>query len=360
MVSGDHVPQFVRADLVGLLLRVDPGEADDQVAGGAEQPHRRPGEAGQHVQRAGHQQRPPFGALHRDPFRGQLTEDQGDEGQRQGHHHDGHRLGGTAEEIEQRHQRLGQRDRRGGRSQEAGQGDADLDRGQEPVRVLGQPGEHLPGPAGAFQSLKLAVPQRDQGHLAAREDRVEDHQDSDQGQLAPVALHARHSPSAGHRSTDRRHRAANPPGVAALCPVRRSPWILPRPCCGPAAPRLTRPRATDPRRRAGRSGALGHRRQAEHVPVAVGAEAEPLVIGGDHAGRADHATESPVGEETATPVDELTGGEVAEPPGDIVQVDLRDSVRPRRATAPPRPVRRRAAPGTPRSPRRATASGSRG
>jgi hypothetical protein len=68
------------------------GETDRQISGRAEQPHRRPGDTGQHVQRVRGQHRPPFRALHRDPLRGQLPEHQRDEAQHRGDQQDRHRL----------------------------------------------------------------------------------------------------------------------------------------------------------------------------------------------------------------------------------------------------------------------------
>ena len=81
--------------------------------------------------------------------------------------------GGRAEEAERLDQRLGQRHGGGRRGQEAGQGDADLDGGQEPVRVPGQPGQHRPRAGTCAPALQLALPQRHQRHLTAGEDRVE-------------------------------------------------------------------------------------------------------------------------------------------------------------------------------------------
>ena len=134
-------------------------------------------------------QRPALGALHGDPLRGQLADDQREEGQHDGDQDDRHRLGGAAEEPQRLDQRLGQRDRRGGRGEEAGEGDADLDGGQVAVRVPGQPRQH-PAPArGALQPPQLRLTQRHQRHLAAGEDRVEQHQDEHQHQPAAVIAH---------------------------------------------------------------------------------------------------------------------------------------------------------------------------
>ena len=103
---------------------------------------------------------------------------------------DGHRLGGLAQDGQVGHQRLGQRHRRRGGGEEAGQGDADLDRGQEAVGVTGQAHQpRRPGRALPLQLRELTLTQRDQRHLAAGEGRVDQDQQPDQGEVHPVAVH---------------------------------------------------------------------------------------------------------------------------------------------------------------------------
>jgi hypothetical protein len=123
-------------------VRVAARQPDDEVRRDAEQPDHGPGDHRQDVERAGDQQCPALGALHRDPLRRQLADDQRDERQRDGDQHDRGRSGAGAEEAQRPDQRLRQRHRGRGRREEAGQGDPDLDGGQEPVRVAGQPGQH--------------------------------------------------------------------------------------------------------------------------------------------------------------------------------------------------------------------------
>ena len=236
VVAGDDVAQLVRADLLaaGAWGSTPARRTTRSLVAPSSHTAGRV-KRGQQVQRAGHQQRPPLGALHGDPLRGQLAEDQGDEGQHQGDQHDRDRLGGAAEEPEQRHQRLGQGDRRGGRGEEAGQGDADLDGGQEAVRVLGEPGQHPAGPAGAFQPLDLAVPQRDQRHLAAGEDRVERRPGLRPGPVGssssarPVLSLTRWAPA--HAPT---LPAGGPARRSPVCAQPRGPRTLPRPSPGAA------------------------------------------------------------------------------------------------------------------------------
>ena len=88
------------------------------------------------------------------------------------------------------HQGLGQGHRCSGGGEEPGQGDPDLDRGQEAVGVTRQAHQpHRPGGALSLQLGELSLPQRDQRHLAAGEGRVDQHQQPDQGEVHPVAVH---------------------------------------------------------------------------------------------------------------------------------------------------------------------------
>jgi hypothetical protein len=134
-------------------------------------------------------ERPALGALHRDPLRRQLAQHQRDEGQRERDEHDRDRLGGRAEEAQWLVERAGQGYRGRGGGEEAGQRDADLDGGQEAVRVPGQPGQHAAARRAALQPLDLALSQGDHGHLAAGESTVDEDQDEHQQDLAPVAAH---------------------------------------------------------------------------------------------------------------------------------------------------------------------------
>src|SRR6478736_679156 len=68
---------------------------------------------------------------------------------------------------------------------------------------------------------------------------------------------------------------------------------------------------------------LRHSGQVEAVPVALAAEAHPLVVGRDHPGRGEHLPEPAVAEQARPPEDELPGAEVTKPRGDVVELDLR-------------------------------------
>ena len=61
--------------------------------------------------------------------------------------------------------------------------------------------------------------------------------------------------------------------------------------------------------------------------VAVAAEAEALVVRRHHPRRGEHLPVAAAGEQPAAPVHELARGEVAEPRRDVVELDLRDTVR---------------------------------
>jgi len=73
--------------------------------------------------------------------------------------------------------------------QQGGQGDPDLHRGQEAVRVLGQPG----GPLAAFAALRegtdLPLAQRDQGHLRRGEESADEHDEQDKHDVPADLVH---------------------------------------------------------------------------------------------------------------------------------------------------------------------------
>ena len=73
--------------------------------------------------------------------------------------------------------------------QQGGQGDADLDGGQEPVRVLGQFRGPLPAFAPFRERPHLAVAQRHQGHLGGREEAADEHNDQDNKNVPADGIH---------------------------------------------------------------------------------------------------------------------------------------------------------------------------
>jgi hypothetical protein len=138
---------------------------------------------------AGRPPGPPFRSLEGDALGGELADHQGQVGEHHGDQEHGHRLGRPAEALEQRDQRLGQGDGRRGRGQEAGQGDADLNGGEELVGVAGQPGHQPALLPLLLEAPQLPLAQRDQRDLAAREGGVDHHQEQDQPDLEPWDLH---------------------------------------------------------------------------------------------------------------------------------------------------------------------------
>src|SRR5215211_7406925 len=189
-LGGDQVADLLLGDRLALDVGVAPGQADQQVGGVGQQPHRRLGQGGDQGEGTGGAFGPGFGSLQGDAFGGQLPDDQGQVGKDQGDQDHGHRLGRPAQEPQQGDQRFGQGDRGRRRGQEPGQGDADLDGGQELVGVVGQPGDQPPPPALVFQAPQLPFAQRDQGDLAAGKGGVDHHQHQHQPDLSPRYRHA--------------------------------------------------------------------------------------------------------------------------------------------------------------------------
>ena len=74
---------------------------------------------------------------------------------------------------------VGQRDRAERAGQQRGGGDADLDGGEEPVRVGDQLGDGRAAAAGLGQRADLALAQRDQRDLGGDEDALDDDQQQD-------------------------------------------------------------------------------------------------------------------------------------------------------------------------------------
>jgi len=160
-----------------------PGQPHQQVGRPRQHPDQGPGDQRDGGQGAGGQLGPALGALQGDPLGGELAQHQRHIGEHDGDHHDRSRLSRPTKEAQRLDQRLGQRHGRDRRGQEPGQGDPDLDGGQELVGVASQPG-HQPAPAAlGLQAPQLALPQRDEGDLAAGEGRVDQHQHHDQADL---------------------------------------------------------------------------------------------------------------------------------------------------------------------------------
>ena len=218
--SGDHLPllraqhplhrdeflQLLGGQLLAGALRLAPEDPDQDVGGPAQQPHHRFGDRGEPVQQRRHQKSPALRMLHRQPLGNQFADDDVDRRQHQGHRGDRDGLGGAAEKTQRGHQWFGEGDRRRRRGQEGGQGDAELDGAQVAVGVAGQTHQGAFAPAAAaFECPQLALPQRHQGDLTAREQAVEQEQDGDETNVEQVAIHSSATTISGRhgRATDR-------------------------------------------------------------------------------------------------------------------------------------------------------------
>ena len=162
-VGRDQAPQLGVADRLATRVWVAAEQPDDAVGRLRQQPDHRPEGAGQSVERRREQCRCRLGALQGQPLGRQLAEDERDERDDQGHADDPDRTGqarAPAVRDEGLLGRLGQRDGAEGAGQQRGRGHADLDGGEEPVRVAGQPGYRRAPAAGLGQRADLALAQR--------------------------------------------------------------------------------------------------------------------------------------------------------------------------------------------------------
>ena len=189
LVDGDHVANLLARDLFALTFRVAAEQPDCQVGGDRQQPHDRLGECRQQVERACHHHAPLLGALHRDALRGELAEHECEVGEHQGDEDHRHRSRGPAEETEARLERCRERHGCGSRCEEARQRDADLDGGEELVRLTSEPGEDPAGGRTFLEALELALAQRHERELGAGERRVDQHENHHEQQLWPDVTH---------------------------------------------------------------------------------------------------------------------------------------------------------------------------
>ena len=158
--------------------RIAAEQPHHQVGGLRQQPHQRPGEHRDAVQHRRREQRDRLRALQREPLGGQLAEHQGEERDRPGDHDQRDRRrppGGDVVGDQRRLQVAGQ----GGGAERAGEqgghGDADLDRGQEPVGVLRKLRRPLAALAPLPDRAHLPLAQRDQGHFRPGEEPADEH-----------------------------------------------------------------------------------------------------------------------------------------------------------------------------------------
>jgi radical SAM superfamily enzyme YgiQ (UPF0313 family) len=86
----------------------------------------------------------------------------------------------------------------GGRREDSGEREPDLDRGEDLVGLTGQPCEDGAGRRADLESLQLALAQGDERKFGTRESGVDDDEDPDEEQLRPDVGHRRHSIAEQH------------------------------------------------------------------------------------------------------------------------------------------------------------------
>ena len=191
--AGHQVTQFLLGDGLAAEPGITAEQGDDQVGALDQQPDHRPGQHGDPVQQRRGQQRQRGRALQRDPLGRELAQDQAEERDADGHHDERDRARPGRRQVilpgqpglEEAGQGLGPV--RAG--DQGGQGHADLHGGEEPVRVLGQPGGPLAPPAALGQRPDLAFAQRDQGHFRACEEPPDEDDDEDDDDVQDDLAH---------------------------------------------------------------------------------------------------------------------------------------------------------------------------
>ncbi len=192
LVGVDEVAQLLVGHLLALGVRVAADQPDHDVGRDRQQPDDRTRDLGDPVDGRAERQREALGALQREPLGGQLAEHQGDVGDRDRDQHQRDDVGGAGRHapVDQlRRQVAGERRATEGGGQEAGERDADLDRGQEAVGVRRQPRDGLaPTPSSRHRS-HLAVAQRHQRDLGSREHAADEDEDDDKPDVRERAVH---------------------------------------------------------------------------------------------------------------------------------------------------------------------------
>ena len=178
-----HHADFLLGHLLGLGVGIDAHEAEDAVGAGGQQPHNGLEGRGAYPQHtagdAGHLLR----VLHGNAFGHQFAQHQGEVGQNQGDDHHAHviqRAGIRADPQGHKPpcQARGKPFRRKGGTQEARQGDAHLDGGQETVGGFSQAEKLLSYPVALLRVVaQLDVVQRKHGHLCGGKPAVDQDQD---------------------------------------------------------------------------------------------------------------------------------------------------------------------------------------
>ena len=177
-------------------------QADDAVGRRRQQPDERARQRGEDVHRRGQQQRHRLGPLQRQPLGDQLAEHQRHVGDRDGDPHEGDGARGSGRQTHPLEHRLDAWGDLGGTEtggDEAGQGDADLHGGQEPVggrRQRRQPAAARPR---LRQPLDLAVPQGHQRDLGGGEEAADEDEARTSPRLTTTSLTTSPVPVGWHR-----------------------------------------------------------------------------------------------------------------------------------------------------------------
>jgi hypothetical protein len=173
LVTRDDVAQLFPRDRLALGVGIAAEEPDDSVRRRREEPDERPEGRGHAVEDGRDEQRGPLCPLQRQPLRHQLAEHDGEVGDDQGDRHQRERLGDARRDprvLERRCEVAGQAGCAEGSGEKAGERDAHLDGGEEPVGVVVQLG-HPPATRPALgDAAHLSLAQRDQRDLGGGEE----------------------------------------------------------------------------------------------------------------------------------------------------------------------------------------------
>ncbi len=254
---------------LGLARHLHPEQPGDPVRDPGQEPHDRAEDPGDPLDRAGDEHRQALGVGQPDRLGHELAQDDREEGQQDRHDQEGQafRLVGEGRDRAQRlGQLVAQVDRGVGRGEEAQDGQAELDDGQEAAGVVLEALDPAGPPVALFgQLVEPAPPDRDDRDLGRHEEALEDRQDDDDQERREVG-----HPSGGSSGSGRgsRSRAGTP---TASLPAGTS-----RLTTAPAPVRAPAPIST---------GAIEHR---VHPDEGVLADRRPLlapavVVGRDRA-----------------------------------------------------------------------------
>lgn len=195
VVLGDEVTELLGAHRLAAGVRIAAEQPDDRVRGAREDPDDRSHQRREPVERRGDQHREALGALQGESLRHEFAEHEGQVRDHEGEQHERDRLGGTAVESEPLQERgdvRGDRRRTVGGREEPGDGHADLDGGEEAVRVAAQPGDPLTAGSAPLELLQLGLAERDEGDLGSGEHTADEHEEDDEPEGDPgVGAHQR-------------------------------------------------------------------------------------------------------------------------------------------------------------------------